>query len=356
MNTKDKLRLVLLLCVLVVSLSVVPGYSEEEMKTVEDALGRKVQVPEEVERIVGLEAGALRIITYLGATDLVVGVEDFEKKDRKRPYRLAHPELADLPTIGPMHGGDPELIVAARPGVIFWSYATEEEANVLQGKSGVPVFVLNPGPPKTMSREELEASLRRMGEVIGKEKRADQVVRFIDREIEKLTELGDEAEGSGIDAYVGGIGQRGARGLGSTEPAYPPFSYIGLENAAGSLGTDHATVNEEKIIQWDPDYLFVDEAGLSLVRKDLRGPEFRSLSAVQSERVFGLLPYNYYTTNFGTLLADAYYIGKQVHAEAFEGINPEKEADRIYEFLVGCPVYSELEEIFGGFGRIRIGD
>lgn len=356
MNVKDKLRLVLLFCVLVVSLFVVPGYSEEGMKTVEDALGRKVQVPEEVERIVGLEAGALRIITYLEATDLVVGVETFEKRDRNRPYRLAHPELAELPGIGPIHGGDPELIVAAQPEVIFWSYATRKKANVLQSKTGIPVYVLNPGPPKTMSREELETSLRRMGELIGKEERADEVVRFIEQEIERLRKLGRNAEKSEAEAYVGGIGQRGAHGIRSTEPTYPPFSFVGLKNSAGSLGTDHATVNKEKIIQWNPDFLFVDEAGLSLVKDDLRQPEFRSLSAIRSEKVFGLLPYNYYTTNFGTVLADTYYIGETVYPEAFEGIDPEEEADRIYKFLVGSPVYSEMEEIFGGFEKIRVGD
>ncbi|MFP4508424.1 MAG: iron ABC transporter substrate-binding protein [Candidatus Acetothermia bacterium] len=326
------------------------------MKTVEDALGRKVQVPEEVERIVGLEAGALRLITYLEATDLVVGVETFEKRDRNRPYRLAHPELAELPGIGPIHGGDAEMIVAARPGVIFWSYATEKKADVLQDKTGIPVYVLNPGPPKTMSREELEASLRRMGEVIGKVERAEEVIQFVDREIERLRKLGRNADKSEVEAYVGGIGQRGARGIRSTEPTYPPFSFVGLKNAAGSLGTDHAMVNKEKIIQWDPDFLFVDQAGLSLVKDDLRQSEFRSLSSIRSEKVFGLLPYNYYTTNFGTVLADAYYIGETVYPEAFEGISPEEEADRIYEFLVGSPIYSEMEEVFGGFGRIRVGD
>lgn len=332
------------------------AYPGEVMKTVEDALGRKVQVPEEVERIVGLEAGALRIITYLEATDLVVGVETFEKRDRNRPYSLAHPELADLPGIGPIHGGDPELIVAAQPEVIFWAYATKKKANVLQSKTGISVYVLNPGPPSTMSKHELEASLSRLGRVIDKEERAAEVIRFIDREIERLRTLGKSAEKSEIEAYVGGIGHRGAHGIRSTEPSYQPFSFIELNNVAGSLGTDHATVNREKIIQWDPDFLFVDEAGLSLVKEDLRQPEFRSLSAIQSEKVFGVLPYNYYTTNFGTVLADTYYIGETVYPEAFGEINPKKEADRIYEFLVGSPVYSEMEEIFGGFEEIRIGD
>lgn len=354
MDNKGKFRLVLLLCILT-TLLVVSGSGEGETKTVEDALGRTMQVPEKVERIVGLEAGALRIITYLGATDRVVGVENFEKRDRKRPYRLAHPELAELNNLGPIHGGDPELIVAAQPEVIFWSYATERKANDLESKTGIPVFVLNPGPPRTMDREDLYPALRRMGKVIGAESRAEKVISYIEGEIEKLRKLSQGQKGTGIDAYVGGIGHKGAHGFSSTELSYPPFSFIGLENVAGDLGTDHAMVNEEKIIQWNPDYLFVDAAGLSLVKKDLKEPQFEGLSAVRADRVFRLLPYNYYTTNFGTLLADAYYIGKTVYSKSFSGVDPIEEANEIYEFLVGAPVYPEMKEAFGGFGRMETG-
>lgn len=354
--SKNKWVMVLLSSLLITAISI-PGLSSEgEVRLIEDGLGRTVRVPAEVERIVGVEAGTLRIITYMGATDRVVGVENFEKRDRKRPYRLAHPELVERANIGPIHGGDAELILASRPDIVFWSYTTRKKANDLQNRTGIPVFVLNQGPPRTMEGEELESSLRLMGEVLGKEERAQEVIGFINGEIDELEKLGKAAEATGLKAYVGGIGQRGAHGISSTEPAYSPFNFIGLKNAAGSIGMDHAMVNDEKIIQWDPDYLFVDEAGLSLVREDLRAPEFQSLSAVRAGRIFGLLPYNYYTTNFGTVLADAYYIGKIVYPEAFAEIDPKKKADDIYEFLVGEPVYSEMAEIFGGFGKIEFDD
>jgi len=324
--------------------------------TIEDSLGRSVKVPEEVERIVGVEAGALRMITYLEATDMVVGVENFEKRDRKRPYRLAHPELGELPSIGPIHGGDPELLVSARPDVIFWTYTTRGKANDLQAKTGIPVIGLNYGGPRSMTRDDFYSTLRLMGKVLDREKRAEEVIEFINDEIVKLRGKVGGGEESGPSAFVGGIGYRGAHGIVSTEPAYPPFNFLGVDNVAGELGLDHAMINEEKLLQWDPDYLFVDEAGLSLVKKDLREPRFKGLSAVRSGKVFGLLPYNYYTTNFGTVLADAYYIGKLIYPGAFKGMDPEEEADRIYDFLVGKPVYSEMEEIFGGFGKIDFND
>jgi len=179
--------------------------------TIEDSLGRSVKVPEEVERIVGVEAGALRMITYLEATDLVVGVENFEKRDRKRPYRLAHPELGELPSVGPIHGGDPELLVSARPDVIFWTYTTRGKANDLQVKTGIPVIGLNYGGPRSMTRGDFYSTLRLMGKVLDREKRAEEVIEFINDEIVTLRGKVEGGEESGPSAFVGGIGYRGPR-------------------------------------------------------------------------------------------------------------------------------------------------
>ena len=354
MNAKVSWRTYVLLGVILGLLSI-PGFSEgQDVVTVEDSLGRTVDVPVNIERIVGLEAGTLRMIVYLEATEMVAGVENIEKRDKKRPYRLAHPELKDLPSIGPMHGGDPELIVSVQPEVIFSTYTTRGKANDLQNKTGIPVVGLNYGDARSMTRADFYSSLRLMGKVLDKEKRAEEVIEFVESEIAGFREKTEGLEESGPSVYVGGIGYRGAHGITSTEPSYPPFSFLGVNNVADNLGLDHAMINEEKLVQWDPDYLFIDEAGLSLARKDLKEPQFRGLTAPESERVFGLLPYNYYTTNFGTVLADTYYIGKLIYPEEFGEIDPREEADRIYEFLVGEKVYSRMENIFGGFGRIEV--
>ncbi len=340
--------------VLLVS-SVATCSGENGSVVVEDGLGRTVSVPADVDGIVGLEAGALRLLTYLKATEAVVGVEDFEKRDCKRPYRLAHPELADLPSVGPMHGGDPELIVAARPDLIFWTYTSRKKARDLQNKTGIPVVGLEYGGTAETKRNALYSTLRLMGKILDKEERAEEVIAFMKNEISTLRENGENSRGPGPTAYVGGVGHRGIQGIVSTEPSYPPFEFLGVRNAAGELGLDHATINEEKLLQWDPDYLFIDEAGLSLVKENLKQPQYRALSAVESGEIYRLLPYNYYTTNYGTVLADAYFIGKLIYPGRFEGVDPEAKADRIYEFLVGEPIYTEMAEIFGGFGRIELG-
>jgi iron complex transport system substrate-binding protein len=72
--------------------------------------------------------------------------------------------------------------------------------------------------------------------------------------------------------------------------------------------------------------------------------------------VYGVLPFNWYTTNYGSVLADAYFVGKILYPERFEDVRPAEKADEIYEFLVGKPVFEKMNELFEklAFKRIEL--
>ena len=95
------------------------------------------------------------------------------------------------------------------------------------------------------------------------------------------------------------------------------------------------------------------------MREDFRRkPRFyRALAAVQGRRVYALFPFNYYTTNIDTALADAYAIGKVLYPQRFDDVDIEKQADAIYTFLVGRPVYAQMKNDFGMLGQpVRFDD
>ena len=325
----------------------------EKLKYI-DMLGRKVEVYKGVKKVVAVGPGTLRMITYLKAVDKIVGVEDFEKRDSKKPYILAYPELQKLPSIGPQFGGDAELIAAQKPDIIFYSFTTKKEAEVLQNKTGVPVFVINYGGPGSTEIETFFQGLKLMGKILNKEDRAEYLQNYYKIIIKDLEDRTNNIPGKDkIKVYTGGIGFKGAQGIASTEPAYPPFEYINTDNVAGSLGYEHAVISKEKLLEWDPDIIFVDEGGYSLVLNDLKRKEFSFLSAVINNKIYGVLPYNYYTTNFATVLANAYYMGKVVYPDNFQDIDPEIKADQIYKEFLDKGVYKEMEDIFGGYKKIE---
>lgn len=339
--------------------------SSEDTLTVVDMAGRTVKVPYPAPRIVCIGPGTLRLITYLEATDKVVALESGFEKDNPagRPYRIAHPELARLPAIGQASSSpqpNPEAILYVNPDVIFISYVEGRMANDLEKKTGIPIIVLSYGSLATFNNEDVFNSLRLAGRILDKTDRAEAVIQFI-KDCEK--DLSCRAEkipgGKRPKVYVGGLGFRGTYGITSTEYAYPAFELLRARNVASVPGRHgHIFVDKEKILQWDPDIIFIDGGGMTIVKDDYKkDPEFYELlTAVRNDNVHGLFPYNYYTTNIDTALADAYYIGKTIYPECFKDISPEKKVDEIYTFLVGRPVYGAMKSDWDGFMRIRLNE
>ncbi|CAI1491908.1 ABC-type Fe3+-hydroxamate transport system, periplasmic component [Thermococcus nautili] len=334
-----------------------PGYI-----TVTDMLGRTVKVPTNVSvsRVVAVGPGALRILVYLNATDKVVGIEEFEKRfPYGRPYILAHPELLKLPVIGPGGPGklpDMEALIKVHPQVIFMVFVSKQTADEVQEKTGIPVVVLSYGTLKNFTDPVFFKSLLLAGKILGKEKRAEEVIKFIKEQQSCLENLTKGLKSPRV--YVGGIGFKGAHGITSTFTDYAPFTVLHLDNVASNLSSKNGWVQVDKefLLKENPDYIFIDEGGLKIILDDYKSnPDFyNSLKAVKEGNLYGVLPYNFYNTNIGIAIADAYYIGKVIYPERFKGIDPVEKADEIFTFLVGKPVYSELAKEFGGFGKIDL--
>jgi iron complex transport system substrate-binding protein len=110
-------------------------------------------------------------------------------------------------------------------------------------------------------------------------------------------------------------------------------------------------------VAWDPDHIFLDLGGLSLVREDVRADRgfYEGLTAVSEGRVYAQLPFNNYSTNVELALADAYYAGTALFPDRFADIDPAAKADEIATALAGEPVYDRLVAIYGqGFGAIDL--
>jgi iron complex transport system substrate-binding protein len=316
--------------------------------------GRRVEIPQRVERVAGLGPGALRLLAYLGCSSRVAGVEDIEKRDFHNPYLFAHPELRRKPSLGPPHGGNPELVAAARPDVVFWTYVQAGDAAELQAKIGAPVIVLRYGDLDDQ-RKVFFRALRLMARVMDRKERAESLIdTMLDLTRDLKQRTSDVSLRKRPTCYAAGIGYRGMHGIGSTEPDYVPFEMVSARNVAGSIDQEHVILDPEQVLEWNPEYMFIDQGGAHLVLNNLRSnPAFSSLQAVRSGRIYSLLPYNFYTTNYATVFANAYFIGKVLYPDRFRDVDPQAKADEIYEHFLGQPVYRQMADAFGGFGRLR---
>lgn len=326
---------------------------------VKDALGRGVRVPEKVQRVVAIGPGALRLVVFLEATERVVGVEHGERRWSPvgRPYRVAHPELAELPIIGlagPSPTPNPEAIIEVDPEVIFATYTSRKEADELQRRTGRAVIVLSYGPLGRFYGEEIFQSLRIAGEVLDKQGRAEELIAFLRAAMQDLKgRVRGVPEASKPTVYVGALGFKGGYGIESTQCDFPPFTAIEARNVLGNC-QGHRFVDKEFLLKVDPDVIFLDLGNLHLVKEDYRRHRafYRSLKAFREGRLYGILPFNWYATNLETSLADTYFIGKVLYPDRFRDVDPEEKAREIFRFFVGRDVYEEMKAAYGGFGRI----
>jgi iron complex transport system substrate-binding protein len=353
----------MMLMVLLLAVSVM-DLAAQRTQTITDAAGRQVTVPIEVSRVICSGPGALRLLSYLGAQDLIVAVDDIEVKRSRfdaRPYALANPQFKELPIFGEFRGFDnPELILALpqQPQLIFKTFATMGHDPVeLQEKTGIPTVILEYGNLGT-HRDRLANSLRIMGRVLGRDERAEAVIAYFEAVINDLkTRTEAVPDNERPTCFVGGIAYKGPHGFRSTEPGYPPFMFVNAANLAYdktllNSASRQVTVAKEKLLQWDPEVLFLDLSTLQLkgeasgfweIRND---PALKTLSAVQKRKVYGVLPYNWYTKNYGSVLANAYFIGKVLYPDRFKDVQTAAKADEIYEFLVGKPVFNQMNAYF----------
>jgi iron complex transport system substrate-binding protein len=296
----------------------------------------------------------------------VVAVDALEKKQNAleaRPYVLAHPEYSRLPLGGEFRGRDnPELLLSLdpQPQVILKTFPTMGmDPDTLQNKTGIPVVSLYYGD-LGQNRDLIHRALLLMGQILDCQPRAQKVLAFIEEQIAEIERRTQSIPlSSQPSVFVGGVAFKGPHGFQSTEPNYPAFRFIPAQNLAAresSTGPElrHSIVAKEQIMMWNPDILFLDLATLQLGGKEgglyeLRNdPSYQALSAVQENHVYGLLPYNWYATNFGSVLANAYFIGSVLYPERFADVNIKERADTIFSFFVGSPVLNVLVQELEG--------
>ena len=359
---------------LVISLAACGGPGEEQGSAaaasaggdaleVTDLAGRSVIIPAGADSFACIGPGCLRLYCYVAEKDQLAGVEDVEKTwgQAGRPYAMALGDVEGLAAIGPGGPGsapDAERLLASGADVVFSTYAMEPaEIQELQDKLSIPVVALGYGEDSLFS-QEVDRSLELLGQITGREERAQEVVNYF---AQAKADLESRAAGAQDPptVYLGCQSYQGSHGIESTTGDSPIFDALHARNVVEEAGIDgYVTLDKEKLLELDPDFLIIDAGGLSVLQEDYEtNPDFyESLSAVKQGDVYLQLPFNYYGTNLEIALADAYYIGTVLYPEAFTDVDPAEKFDEICQALLGIDAYETIAETyFGGYQRLELG-
>jgi len=121
---------------------------------------------------------------------------------------------------------------------------------------------------------------------------------------------------------------------------------------------DNAFIDVEQLLLWNPDYIFLDAAGENIWQQEIDMQLLKaSLMAFKTGKVYTVLPYNWYTTNFENILCNTWFIGKTIYPESFQDIDFEVKCREIYDYILGRDVlgrdvYDEMFDLYKPYRRI----
>lgn len=339
--------------------------------TVTDAFGRTVQIPENPKNVATAGSATCRFIVYVGAQDAVTSVDLGETRESRltyepRPFALANRQFITMPAVTDSDSVIAEQLLLQNPDLLIMGSETSgaiAEANKLTEKTGVPVVLIDETADLGDKRSKFDYNINLLAKIFGKEKRAAELLKYIDETIADLaTRTADIPESEKPTVYIGGVAYAGSHGITYTEPNYPPFLYVNIKNVAA--GADKSStlaieISKEKLLEWNPDVIFIDAATLRY-KADLnafqsleKDPNYVGMKAVDNNHVYVTIPYVWNGINHESSLANAYYVGKVIFPEKFADIDPSKKADEIYSMFVDEPVFEKLNGFLDNLGFKR---
>lgn len=275
--TRKLLSLVLLL--LFLPLSVLA-----QDRVVEDATGRSITVPEQVERVFAAGPPA-SLFVYAIAPETLLG---WTRTPRPDEAALLPETYASLPTVGRLTGrggsANLEAVMALAPDLIIDVGSTaptyRDLAVRVQSQSGIPTLLFDGRFHATAD------TFRTLGALLGHPERGAELADWVEQEVETIrTRIAQIPETTRPRVYY-------ARGPAGLETALSGsinvevLDLLGVTNVAGErLGRGGlASVSMEQILDWDPEIIVtVDPHFAANAEPD---PLWQQVTAVREGQVY----------------------------------------------------------------------
>ena len=350
--------------------------TDTDTVTVTDMIGREVTVaPGSYQRVVCIGAGALRMYSYIGDTALLCGVEDIDNTtlaDRPkmfdgvaRPYVLAYGDVfAALPSCGVggpnAQAAEAEKILSCQPDIIISEYEDVEKADALQQQVGVPVITLRAGVDGVFA-EAFPGSLRLLGQLFGREDRAEELISFIESETAELTRrTADVAEADKPGVYVCGLGNWGTTNHLMTAQSYATFRVANIRNVVNDLATDGIQpIEAEKFaaLGGSMDVMLIDAAAAKNIAPLYQEDPtlLDTCKAWQTGQVYLEMAYNAYYTNYEIALANTWFAATCVYPDLFADVDMTAKTNEITKAFLGQELAAQIfacPSSFGGYQQI----
>lgn len=337
--------------------------------TVKDVTGRDVEVEAPVRHVI---LGEGRQIYFLAALDKenpfqhVVGWrDDLPKADPETydAYLAKYPDIAKIPTFGGMKDGtfNIEQAVALKPDVILMNVdaktATEEAGYIEKlAKVGIPLVYVD---FREKPMENTEPSMRIMGKLMGKEKVAEDFIKFRSDAIKVVTDKLAAEKPKAPVVFVeraGGYSDDCCMSFGNENFGKMVEIAGGKNMANGIIPGTFGTVNPEQIIASNPDQIIVTGgmwdafvpggawvgvgygADMKAAKVKLEAltkrPAFTGVKAVEDKQVHAIW-HQFYNNPYQFVAIQE--IAKWLHPDLFKDLDPEATFKELHARFLPLP-------------------
>ncbi len=273
------LALAMLLSLFACSEDKAPQESAETYTFTDDA-GRAVEVPTEVSRIVPSSSMAQIVLLAL-APEMFVGIaSDFDESARG----IVPDEMFELPYFGSLYASSDlnvEELALTEPQLLIDigepKDSIKEDLDALQEQTRIASVYIS------ASLETMPETYRKLGALLGKEEKAEQLAQFCERVYDRTVSVMDEVGENKLDClYV--LGEEGLNVIAATSYHAELLDLLTNNLAVVDNPMGKGTGNEvtmEQIAVWDPEFVIFGPDSIFSTVKDI--PSWNQITAIVND-------------------------------------------------------------------------
>lgn len=252
--------------------------SEPKETMITDHAGREVEVTGDYKKIVSGYYISTSMLVALGLEDKIVGIE---AKAEKRPiYKLAAPELLELPNVGTAKDFDLEGCLALKPDLVILPKKLTDQAKSLSDM-GITVIVVNPENEKLLNE-----TIEMIGTATGTTEKSEELIAYYNDRYSELEKKITENSIEKPSVYLAGTSDILSVASGSMYQNSVIEKAGGVNVAKDITDPSWASISYEQIIAYNPDMIvLIPEA--EFTKEDvLKNPQLANIKAVKNGAVY----------------------------------------------------------------------
>lgn len=309
--------------------SATPTEQADSKIVLTDMTGREVTLEKAAERVIGTHNPSMNMVIVLdGDGKRIAG---FGNKDMAYGlYDKVAPEVNEVTSIGKGKNINMETVASVKPDLMILPKRMKDLLPKFE-ELNIPVIILD-----VEKFDSIKEALTLVGKAIGKEDRAQEIVKLYDEKVEKISGIAQKATQKPSVLMLSGSSMTSV----STDAMLQNLMIetAGGTNATAGFASDSlwAEVNTEQIIKWNPDIIYIPAYADYTVQDVLNNKDWSNIKAVKDKKVYqfpsALDPWDY---PCASSMLGLCWIANNLYPDLYTQEDLMKDVDSFYQTVYG---------------------